>query len=299
MGVITTGSISALLSPQYRKAYFEAGEERPLEYPLIANVMDMEYNPFTDLQIAGLATMPAKPEGTRFTLDALKTGGTKTVTAVPYGMACEITFEAWRDELYGAINEMVTGMARAARHRQETQFWALFDNAFTSGTGFDGTYLCSTSHTRSGDGGTSANRPSVDIAFSATGLQAACASFEGTLNERGLPQLLGPSTVVVHYSRKYTAREILGSGGKPFTSDNEINALIADDLNWFVGHHLTSQTAWFMLARKGVHDLNFLWRDNEIFDMFDDPGTKSSVATAYQRFVSYFSSWRGVWGTTG
>src|SRR5574343_133970 len=258
---IRRGSLSALLAPTYRKVYVETGTERPLEYTLVANVSEMEWNPVTDQQVAGLGTMPAKPEGRAFSLDELTIGGTRTYTANPYGLAVEVTFEAWRDELYGVLNEMIKGLARAARHRQETQFWAIFNDAFTGSyyTGFNSVRLCYTSQTAiTGAGGSAgANRPSVEIGLSVTGIQNMITRFEGMTNESGLPQMMAPSMI------------------------------------------LTRTTAWFGMAPKGVHDINFLWRDYEIFDMFDDPRTRNAVATSYQRFGEGFGSWRGVDGSTG
>ena len=93
------GYISALLAPDLRKVYVDTGKERPLEYPEFFNVSDMEWNPVTDQQVSGLGTLPSKPEGTPFSLDELLMGGTKQYTASPFGMAVEITWEAWRDEL--------------------------------------------------------------------------------------------------------------------------------------------------------------------------------------------------------
>lgn len=300
---IRRGSLSALLAPTYRKVYVETGTERPLEYTLVANVSEMEWNPVTDQQVAGLGTMPAKPEGRAFSLDELTIGGTKSYTANPYGLAVEVTFEAWRDELYGVLNEMIKGLARAARHRQETQFWAIFNDAFTGSyyTGFNSVRLCYTSQTAiTGAGGSAgANRPSVEIGLSVTGIQNMITRFEGMTNESGLPQMMAPSMILTGPTNKFLCREILGSGGKPYTADNEVNALIEEDLTWMICHYLTSTTAWFGMAPKGVHDVNFLWRDYEIFDMFDDPRTKNAVATSYQRFGEGFGSWRGVDGSTG
>ena len=295
---ITRGSISALLSPQYRQVYFEAGEERALEYPLVLHTGDMEWNPVTDQQAAGLGQMPGKPEGTQFPTDSLKIGGTVSYTAAPYGLAVEITFEAWRDELYGTLQEMIKGLARAARYRQEVQAWSNLNNAFTGGAaGFDSAQLCATSHTRL-DGGTSANRPSPDISFSVSGIQASIMRYETMVNERGLPQVMSPNLALIPPQKKWVAREILGSGGVPYKADNEINALIAEDLGWMVCHYFTSTTAWFLVNKEAM-DIHFLWRDREFFDMFDDPRTKNAVATAYQRFASAFGSWRGIDGSTG
>jgi hypothetical protein len=298
--MITRGSISELLAPDLREVYFETGKERPKEYPLVANVSDMEWNPVTDFQVSGLGQMPEKPEGTQFTFDEMITGGSKSYTAVPYGLAVEITWEAWRDELYGIMQEMIKCLARAGRHREEVAFWSIFNNAFSSSyTGFTASEaLCATSHTGL-DGETRANRPSPDIGFSITGIQNSVTRYEDMTDERNMPRLMSPSVVLITSANKWVAREIFGSAGKPYVGDNEINALIDEDLSYMVCHYITTSTYWFNVARKGEHDLNFMWRDKPMFDMFDDPLTKNAVATAYQRHVSGYGSYRGVDGSTG
>ena len=90
---INRNSLAALLAPDLRQVYIEVGKERPLEYPMVFNVSDMAWNPLTDRQISGLATMPTKAEGSQFNLDEPILGGTKTYTAAPFGLAVEVTFE--------------------------------------------------------------------------------------------------------------------------------------------------------------------------------------------------------------
>jgi len=298
--MITRGAISELLAPDLREVYIETGKERPREYPLVANMQDMEYNPVSDFQVSGLGSMPEKPEGTQFTFDEIINGGTKTYTATPYGLAVEITWEAWRDELYGVMQEMVRCLARAGRNREEVAFWSILNNAFsTSYVGFTAAEsLCSTAHTGL-DSESRANRPSPDIGFSITGIQNAITRFENQTDERNLPRLMAPTMAIITASNKFVAREIFGSSGKPYTAQNEINALVDDDLSFMVAHYITTSTYWFLLAGKGIHDINFLWRDKPIFDMFDDPPTKNAVATAYQRHTQGYGSWRGIDGSTG
>lgn len=297
----TSGSITELLAPDLRKVYFETGKEHPAEYPLIFDVYDMPYNGMTDQQMAGLGTMPSMPENTAFQTDDPIIGGTKTYSASPYGLAVEISWIAWRDELYGALREMIRGIARAGRYREEVSAWSALNNAFsTSYVGFTASEsLCSTAHTGL-DGTSRANRPTVDIGLSITGVQASTTRFENLTDERGMPMLLAPSRIVIAPENRFTAREIFGSSAKPFTADNEINALIDEDLSYMVSHYLTTSTYWFMMASKGGHDLQFGWRDRPIFDMFDDPFTKGAVVTGYQRHtLGEWGSWRGIDGSTG
>lgn len=300
MPPVRRGAIAALLAPDLRKVYVDTGKERPLEFPSFFNIDSMEWNPVTDQQVSGLSTLPSKPEGEQFDSDEIIIGGQKVYEAEPYGLAVEITWEAWRDELYGVLKEMVKELARASRNRQEVDAWSTLNNAFsTSYAGFTSAEsLCSIAHLGM-DGVSRANRPNPDVGFSQTGLQAAITRFEDMTDERGLPRLMAPTQILVSSADKFAAREILGSPHKAYTTNNEINALIEEDLTWMVCHYFTSATQWFLTAAKGIHDMNYLWRDQPIFDMFDDPWTKNAVATVYQRHTKGFGTWRGVDGSTG
>lgn len=266
---------------------------------MILNVEEMEWNPVTDQQVSGLATMPPKPEGSQFSLDEPLMGGDVSYFADPYGLAFEATWEAWRDDLYGILREMAAELQRASRNRQEVDALSVLNNAFdTAFAGFtNGEALCG-AHVGL-DGVTRRNRPTVDVEFSVTYLQGAILRFEGQTDERGMPRLMTPTMAVLTPTFKFAAREILGSSGKPFTTDNELNALIQEDLHWMISHYITTATRAFLLAAKGVHDLQFLWRDHPIFDSFDDPWSKNAVFTSYQRHTRGHGTWRGVDGTTG
>lgn len=298
---ISRGTFPTLLVPDLKKVFVETGKERPLEHPSIFNTPSMESNPEKDGQISGLGTMPTKPEGSMFALDQPVIGSTKTWTAVPYGLAVEFTREWWRDELYGIARTLSAGLKKAGVNKREVQAFSILNNAFsTSYTGFTASEaLCATSHASFAGGSAQANRPTVDIGLSVTGLQQGLLAFEGQLDERGLPQLMTPSTIVIHQANRFIAQEILGSALKPFTANNEINSLAGEDLSVFVSHYLTSQTAWFLLAAKGVHSLDVRERDALEFDMFQDPWTQNGVMVAYQRFAEGWESWRGVYGSTG
>ena len=299
--VHSRGNFAAVLEPDLAHVYVMTGKERPEEYAFWCNVDDMEWNPMTDQQVSGLGTMPAKPEGTQFNLDRYQLGAQLEIEADPFGMAIEFTYEYWRDEKYGLGREMVREMARSGRNRVEVDAASLLNNAFsTSFPGFtSGEALCSTSHTSFADGEARANRPSPDIGFSVTGIQNAIIRFHNMENDRGLPMAMAPVMAMVSPTNLFAAREILGSSQKPYTTDNELNALIEEDMSWMVNHYFTSTTQWFLLAAKGVHDLWFHWRDRPIFDGFDDPYTKNAIFTSYQRHTQAWRSWRGVDGSTG
>ena len=298
--MITTAGLSELIDPSLRKIYVETGKERPLEFPIVMNTQDMEWNPITDRNFAGLGTMPTKPEATQFKMDDPIAGTTKVYTAVAYGMGFEVSWEMWRDDMFGFMQTLARELGRASRNRQEVQAWSVYNNAFnTSFTGFQATTsLCSTTHTGL-DGTVSTNRPAVEVGVSVTGIQQAVENFEGMVNERNLPWLKTPSMVIIDPANKWVTREVLASSGKPFTADNEFNSLLEEDLGWMVSHYITTATNWFVQSMKGEHDLWFMWRDHPMMDSFDDERTKTAVFTSYQRHTEGFGEWRGIWGSSG
>lgn len=297
---VSRPGFSELMKPDLFRVFIDTGEEAPIEFSSIVNVIDMPYNPVSDQQISGLGTVPEKAEGDQFSLDEPIVGGNVDYLAVAFGLAIEFTWEAWRDELYGVFQEMVRELRRSSDNRLEVDAHAPFNNAELSGfVGFDGVSLINVAHPRLDGGPTQANRPAIDVQFSLTAVQAAMQAYHNMVDERGLPRLMAPSLALITPEFYHDAREILGSTGKPFVATNELNSLTADDLSWMVSHYITTSTKWFINARQGVHDVNFFMRDAPMFDMFDDPRTKNAVATVYQRHVSGFGTWRGVFGSTG
>lgn len=294
-----SSGLSSLLVPDLKRVFVETGKEFPPEYPVWCNVEDMDWQGEKEYQLSGLGTMPNKPEGTAFTTDEPITGGTRTYTANPFGLAIEITWEMWRDDLYGVMVELIQSLARAGRNREETDAHHPLNNAFsTSFVGFTASEaLVQTSHSNL-DGSTQNNTPTTSQSFGLTYLQGAMIRFENLTDDRGLPRRLSPRLVIIDSSNRFVAREILGSAHKPFTADNEINSLLQDDLSWMVNHYLTTATYHFLLAGKGNHDISFRWRDRPIFDMFDDPRSRVAVATVYQRHTrGGFGSWKGIDGS--
>jgi hypothetical protein len=291
------------MAPDLFRVFIDTGDEAPVEFSSVLNVVDMPYNPVTDQQISGLGQVPSKAEGTQFAFDEPILGGTKAYTAQPFGLAIEFTWEAWRDELYGVFQEMVRELRRASDNRLEVAAWTPFNNAESAtaaNSGFTATEaLISTSHTRLDAGTAQSNRPNPDAQFSFTTVQQAMRHFHNLVDERGIPRLMAPSMALVTPEFYHDAREILGSSGRPLSTDNEINALIQDDLGWMVTHYITTTSKWFIMVRQGVHDVNFFVRDAPMFDMFDDPRTKNAVATVYQRHIAGWGTWKGIFGSTG
>jgi hypothetical protein len=297
---VTREDFTPLLTPELRKIYVQTGMERPMEHPMLVNTENMPGNPITDRAFSSLGVMPEMPEGGRFTLDAPIQGSTVTYTAAIYGLGFEVTRSGWEDDMYGFIRQMPAALARSSRHRIEVDAHAPLNRAFSSSyTGLDGLQLCHTAHTRLDGGTTQGNRSSPDVGLSATGIQAARLQFENMVDDRGMPRMMIPQKLVITPTNIDTAREILGSAGRAYTANVEINSLQQDDLSIIVDHYITTATYWFLMAANGQHDVNFFMRSAPSFDSFMDPWTGNAIFTVWQRHTSGFGAWQGVWGSTG
>lgn len=293
---ITPGGFAELVAIDLRKVFVETGDERPREYPEYIHVETLDHLPATDQQVHGLGPMGAKPIGSPFPRQYPIMGGRKSWDASPFGSAVELTFEGFRDEQYGVFREIPKEQARAGREREELAAVSLLDNAFD--TAFDG-YVSGESlcgdHVGI-DGVTRRNRPNPDIGFSITGLQQMVLHFHGLTDDQGKRTLMTASKIILHANDIFTAREILGTSGKPYTPDNTINSLVAENLSWWVSHFKASTTSWFAQATN--HDAYFMWRDMPMQNTFNEPNTMNSVTTAYQRHgVGEFGTWRGWYGS--
>lgn len=301
--IVGRTAFAALMAPDIWEVYEMTGKERPTEYDKVLNIKELPWNPVKDQEVAGLGQVPQKQEGQAFVLDAPVIENAIAVAVYEYGLAVEFTYPAWEDEQYGVFHDMSKEMARSGRYREETTGWNIYNTATSSppaGSAFDGLSLLNTAHTAVANPGvTQANRPSPDVGFSVTAIQGSILRFHLMNNDRGLPQVLFPKKFVLTPQNLFAAREILGSTNKPYTADNEINALQPEDFVYMISHYFTSTTNWFLQCDQGEHDLNFGWRTHVILDSFDDPWTKNAVFTIYFRIVSWFGDWRGVDGSSG
>jgi len=298
------GAFSYLLVPGLRKVFFQHLEERPEEFSQVFNAETSKRAYEEDLEVAGLGTMPVKPEQSAIIYQDATQGSKKRYTHKTYGLGYRVTPEMMEDDLYNVMKKMTKELAKAARNAREVNAWNVLNNAFTAEYGFpkNGNLepLISTTHSSIVAGGpTGTNRASTDADLGVASLEAAVISFENLVDENGIPCMIKPKWLIVPPDLKMTARELLGSQFKPYTANNEINALIEEGLDYMVCHYLTDPDSWFLLAGKGDHDLNFFTRQPVRFQNGDDFDTGDAKFKAFQRFSVGAGEWRGIWGSVG
>lgn len=290
-------------------------KQREPEFEKIFNV-ETSTKAFEDeFQMVGLGPMPEKPENNPTAyFDGIQ-AGIKRYLHLTYSMGSRASWELTEDDQYGVIKTIPEAHVKSSRFTSEMVAANIFNQGFTSIVSTDGVSLFNTAHplvggvaaTNTAPGianiisaaGTYPNRPSPDVDLSITALQFMSNVFERFPDSQGLPSHAKPKYILIPPELKFIARELLGSAGKPYTSDNEINALLGEDLTFMVSHYLTSQSAWFALADKGNHQLKFFWRKKLDAKYDDDFDTGALKTISYMRFSCGATHWINTWGSNG
>jgi hypothetical protein len=321
--MMTRGEFAQLMAPGLHHLFVHWLDllQRDVEYEHIFN-METSTKQFEDeVEFSGLGPMQLKDEGTSVLYQDAIQGGTKRYLHSTFALGCRSSWELYEDDQYNIIKQVPKALARSSVFSREQQAATVFNNGFSNpgvaGTinTTDGVGLFNTQHPLLGGpaattvapgianiisaAGTYPNRPTTDVDLSVTALQLMFNMFRRMPDSQGMPIIIRPKYLVIPPELKWIAIEILGSPNKPYTSDNEINALLAEGLSFFVYTYLTSQSAWYALADKESHFLKFFNRHMLDQDYADDFDTRSLKQIAWERYSYGATSWIGVWGSNG
>lgn len=290
-------------------------KQRSEEYSKIFNIETSDKAFEDEVEFSGLGPMLVKPEGESVNYQDAIQGGTKRYIHTVYALGVRTSWELYKDDQYKLINQVPKALARSAHFVKEIQAWNVLNLGFTTQTVIDGLSLFNTQHPLLGGtqatniapgiasiiaaAGTYPNRPTTDVDLSITALQLAINMFERLPDSQGMPISMRPKYLVIPPELKWIAREILASPHKPYTADNEINAILNEDLMYFVSHYLTSASAWFLLCDKDEHSLKFINREPLDEDYSDDFDTRSIKQISFMRFSTGATNWLGTWGSNG
>jgi len=293
----TRGNFAQLLAAGLFSVIYEDLQMHPEEYPKFFNVYSSSQAYEEDQLVAGLGSVPEKPEGEAIKLDEPIQGGSLRYTHKSYGLGFQVTIEMWDDDKYGIMRKVSQDFGASIRQTLESVAAAVISNGFSSTKTIDGETLFNTAHPLLG-GSSYSNRSATDIALSIGGIQEIIKLFEKMVNERGLLRRLIPEELWISVDNQFVAGEILNSQYKPYTGNNEVNVM-QGRLTPIINHYFTSTTAWFVAARKSEQTLKFFWRRQPSFDSQDDFFTKGASFSTYFRFCAGVTYWHGLAGSNG
>jgi phage major head subunit gpT-like protein len=296
--VAITGGFSQLLSKDYKKVFFDEYQRTEEEFSKVAKFENSDMNFIKEGQMAGLGAFIEKSEAGPTTFESPTQGNDKTVYFTTFALAAAVSEEAYDDDQTGHLKKLPAELGKAAAYTRDLEFWDMFNNAFntTYRSGLDSKALCASDHSLVDSDDTDSNVSTSTLSY--TALQSACDTFDGLVNEKGIPIIMRPKLLIIPPGLKWLAEELLLSEYKPDSADNNINTLKSiEDLSYMICHYLTSSTSWFLVSDD--HDCRFIWRKKASFRNWDDPNTGNAMFKGSMRFATTFFDWRGVYGSSG
>lgn len=297
---IVRGNFDELLAPGARKVYVDEYNELTAVYPDWINI-DTSGRAFEDdLVMTGLPVAVSKGEGEPIAFDRPRFRGRVRYVHSGYGLGYEITREAVEDDVYGAINSQgATNLARSMREAEEISAHSVLNGAFSTILTYDGVPLISTAH--QGVGFTMANRPAVDEDLSVAALKSASERHMLMTTDRGLRIRMSFATLLVPVQNWWNAVEILGAEFNPAggMGDETPNVTKQMGLSPKQSPYITDPDSWYLLAPKGVHSLQFLWRRQP--DTLSGTDQRAGIAWfgTTARWSAGATDWRGIDGSPG
>lgn len=305
---VVRGQFDYLLTPGARKVFIDDYSELPAIYPGLFNVDTSGKAYEDDLVATGMPIAVSRPEGTPIAMDRPVFRARVRYLHTGFGLGYEITREAVKDDVYGALNSQgAANLARSMREAEEVTAHAVINNSFGTQLAYDGVALVSASHVGVG-AVTGTNRPGSDVDVSTAALKTSLERFMDLRTDRDLKVSIMPSTLLVPIQGWFTALEILQTqfvtttlAADGIESDRTINQSSKMNLTPMKSQYITDADAWWTIVSKGAknYPLNFFWRDRPE----DVQGFDGREQVAWFGILARFSvgatEWRGIDGSSG
>lgn len=298
---IVRGQWAELLAPGLNMMTFNTYQRFPEFYRQIVNVQNSRRAYEDTFRIAGFGPLAQKGELETTILDEpLKIGGQRFFHKT-YALGFAISQEMRDDVQYQEMLSLAQELGTSSYWTSELYGHDVLNNGFTTTkyTGRDGLALFSLTHPIQGPGTTMANRPTVDTDLTEAALEAAILAFDLQQNERGMPILYQPTTLLVHPENRLFVMRLLQSAGFPGTNMNDINPLYGLGLRGLSDPWLLDHDAWYVLCQPSMLGVKFYWREMPDTKTWDDDNADATFHKIRQRHSVGFDDWRGTYASPG
>jgi hypothetical protein len=279
------GGWAEFLAPGLNLRTFTRLRERAEQYRRYNQVLTSTRAYEDTFSSTGFGPLAKKAELAATMLDEpIKLGGVRFIHE-SFALGFLNSEEMREDEQYGVMNDLAGGLGRSARITAELYGHDVLNNGFSAAkyVGRDGLALFSTAHPLRGTGGTYGNTPTVAIDISEAGIEAAIATFDNMVDDRGITSEKSARIVLVTPGDRMLAKRLLNSAGMPGTNNNDINPLADEGLSLMVSNWLTDPDAWFLLPAPEESPLIFYWRKAADTKTWDDDNADGTYHKIKQR----------------
>jgi len=300
---LTTNQASIALRPGL-KSMFGLYHSYPEEWKEFYKSYTSDKYQEIDVEMRYSGYAGIKPEGQSIALDSGM--GQRVITNYIHktvGLSFDITREMIRDNLYPTLFPKESMSLRTSlRATKNVLATNVLNTAFSTNNVIgDGQPLCSPNHPI--DGGICSNAFSGQVSadLSEASLEQAIIAIGSFKMQSGILAMVLPEKLIVAMGNQFAASRIVNSQFRPDSTNNAINAINHGNYipkGFVVNHHLSSQSAWFLLtdAEEGFKHFQ---RENIQVDSSVDPKTHNITFQAYERYSFGNSNFRSVFGSQG
>jgi len=286
-----------ILEPGLYKIFDDKYNELEEVFPRIFHVYKSEKDEERMSAVSGFGYLQQTGEGESIQYEDPVQMYDVTFRHLKYAKGFKVSEELYEDDLYNVIARKPAALARSARRTREYYAATVFNNAFSSGTGGDGKYLCSTAHPRADGGGSQSNASSSGITLTEANLETALLAMRSQTDDKGMKIMAKARLLLVPPALEKEASILVNSRLRPGSYNNDYNYYegMLDVLSW---DYLTSSTAWFLIDTQ-LHELTWFDRVLPEFKQDNSFDTGYALFKCRTRFSKGWADWRGVWGSKG
>lgn len=276
-----------MIPSQYDKIFTKHDSKMALE-----RTVEMRYLGLAQLKTEGGQTAFDNGAGERYVYNQ---------EHVEIGLGYAITRKAIDDNLYKTqFHPSNLGLIESFQQTKEIYGASILNTATTynNSVGGDGVSLISTAHPI--DGGTVANRPSVDVDLNEATLLNGMISVRTSFKDQaGLKVFARARKLVVPPQLEPVAIRLTQTELRPGTADNDVNAIKGTSgglpEGFLTNDFLTSSRNWFLLTN--IDGLSYMERIKFETDMQVDFVTDNLLVKGYERYSFGYYNWRSIWGS--
>ena len=217
------------------------------------------------------------------------------------GLGYAITRKAIDDNLYKTqFAPSNLGLIESFSQTKEIYAANVLNTATTynANIGGDGKALCATDHPI--DGGTVANKPSVQVDLNESSLLNSMIAVRTNFKDQaGLKVFARARKLVVPAQLEPVAIRLTKTELRVGTADNDVNAIMSTagglPEGYMVNDFLTSAYFWFLLTN--IDGLSYMERVKFETDMQVDFVTDNLLVKGYERYSFGYYNWRSIYGS--
>lgn len=294
-----TSGFASLLNakPYIRKVWADTFKQLPTFFPEFLNVDNSNQRVEIENTTAGRPEWSSQTEAAQYSFGDYAQGTEVTYTAAEFAEAFDVSLQMLEDNQWKPIMSSAKELARGGYSKAETDATAILNNAFTSGTGADSSYLCVSNHNLIGSGSTGDN--ALTTVLGSTGLEEAYVLADTLVQESNIYVPGNFTTLVVPPALRKTAEELVRSDLSPHNSNNAINVHRGYINKIVVTPYLSSSTAWFLVDPSSERKGQFFWRIKPQFLSKEDQYSLNHLFIGRERYSTGHTNWQGIIGSTG